>query len=194
MTPSTESAFVSGRKGGLIQTTFYRGDWQEAARNKFRNLGSLREDILAGGDGRLGRMINLESFAAKEFASNIVWSLGKGVDSIDCGVCTLVPEAVLGLGGAMATVKTRLRDEATGREVVVMDSVGLESQTISKTRETINAVFGLIDADGMISPLAFSICIMLIHAGKSGTMIMPYGPKTDFERLFKEVLVADSFF
>jgi hypothetical protein len=183
MIPAKESAFVSGKKGDMVEATFHDGRWQESVKNRFRCLGALREGLVkkrvAGADSP---SIDPQSVAVIEFASKLTQSLEKGVGSIDCGVCILKPEAIVGSGYGIATVKTMLKDEATGKDIQVVDS--FDSDNV--------AVLGLVNPQGLISPLAFSVCIMQIRAGK-GAMLIPYGTTTDFFQLFDETLVAGSF-
>ncbi|MFH0738170.1 MAG: hypothetical protein V1827_06000 [Candidatus Micrarchaeota archaeon] len=182
MNPAETSAFAGGRFGSRIREVFPDGEWREGARTAFRGIGALREGILAGPGKKAVK--NPESVFAKEFASMIIWSFGSGVAALDCGVCILAPEAVLGLGGITAVITSRIKDEESGRIVSFKDSI-----------DPLNAaIFGLIDHRGLVSPLAFSASIMLVHAGMRNTMLMPYGLKTDFARLFPETLSADSFY
>lgn len=164
--------------------TEIRLPWRDYFRESVTGFGAMREGIvLAEMREHTGSIITRpESEYSRNFGASVGRNLESAVIQSNLGVVILDPTAVCLNPSACTSVsvKVSIERERTVLEKSFDDIVGVMS----------HIVLGLVREDGFVSPLAFSIGLVLFQNSQP----MPYDEKTDFRSNFQALLHSETAF
>ncbi len=137
-------------------------DWKVQTTAAFRFFSRAKE---IAAEGRIATPADFESGspASDKVAQKIVDNIETGSKVVNCEVCYLQADVILGLPGS-------------GRGFSPSETV----------------VIGLVDDKGNVSPVAFNPDFVLVQMGH-GPFAVRYDENTDLGRIFKDVLTPRSF-
>lgn len=151
----------------------------------FRAFGAFREAILLEQKKDGNYIADIDGRMARDFADMVLANLEKGVESAGCETLALMPSIIRALPGGGLKVGFDITipgNEDSGPKKSAVDTV-----------VPVNSIaIGLVREDGLTTPLAFSLGLMLLQHG-DGHMLGGYDHRTDFQKDFSNWLKPGSF-